>query len=94
MWEPFIAFGIIMWLLVWFRKRFNRPTRFSQWLSDNAFTVYIIHPPILVGICLLMKDLEWPPLVKFPIAGTIATVCCFAAASLIRYIPGTKRVLG
>lgn len=94
MWEPFIAFGIIMGLLVWFRGRFNRANRLSQWLSDNAFTVYIIHPPILVGICLLMKQLEWPPLVKFPIAGIIATVCCFAVASFIRFIPGTKRVLG
>nr|WP_276561324.1 acyltransferase family protein [Bacillus paramycoides] len=94
MWEPFIAFGIIMWLIVWFRERFNRANRLFQWLSNIAFTVYIIHPPIVVGICLLMKELEWPPLVKFPIAGIIATVCCFAAASFIRLIPGTKRVLG
>lgn len=93
MWEPFIAFGIIMGLLVWFRERFNRANRLFQWLSDNAFTVYIIHPPIVVGISLLMKDFAWPAGLKFLIVALLATICCFAVSTLIRFIPGAKRVI-
>ncbi|MFM1654176.1 acyltransferase family protein [Brevibacillus sp. B_LB10_24] len=93
LWEPFIAFGIIMGLLVWFRERFNRASRLSQWLSDHAFTVYIIHPPIVVGISLLMKEVESPAGLKFFIVGLLATISCFAVSALIRIIPGTRRVL-
>jgi peptidoglycan/LPS O-acetylase OafA/YrhL len=93
LWEPFVAFGIIMGLIVWFRERFNRPNRFFQWLSDHAFTVYIIHPPIIVGLTILFKPLMWPPGVKFLAAGLIASVCCFLAAAVIRCLPGSRRVL-
>lgn len=93
MWEPFIAFGIIMGLLVWFRMRFNRASRLFQWLSNNAYTVYIIHPPIVVGLSLLIKDAAWPAGLKFVVVGLLATICCFAVSTLIRYIPGTRRVL-
>jgi len=94
LWEPFIAFGIIMGLLVWFRERFNRANRLFERLSENAFTVYIIHPPIVVGASLLISELAWPPLIKFVLAALVATVCCYIAAALVRLIPGTKRVLG
>ncbi|UVI29037.1 acyltransferase family protein [Paenibacillus spongiae] len=93
LWEPFVAYGIIMVLLVWFRERFNRASRLFHWLSDNAFTVYIIHPPIVVGISLMLKQFAWPAGLKFLVVGLLATVCCFAASALIRFIPGTRRVL-
>lgn len=73
-WEPFIAVGIIMGLLVWFRERFNQASQLFQWLSDNAFTVYIIHPPIVVGISLLMKEYAWSAWLKFLTVGMLATV--------------------
>lgn len=93
LWEPFVAFGIIMGLLVWFRERFNKPNRLFQWLSDNAFTVFIIHPPIIVGLTILLKTLAWSAGVKFLVVGLTATICCFFIATLIRYIPGSRRVL-
>ncbi|MBW8348833.1 acyltransferase family protein [Bacillus sp. IITD106] len=92
-WEPFIAFGIIMGLLVWFRKKFNRESQLFQWLSNNAYTVYIIHPPIVVGLSLLIKQVAWPAALKFVLVGLLATICCFVVSALIRLIPGTRRVL-
>jgi peptidoglycan/LPS O-acetylase OafA/YrhL len=93
LWEPFVGFGIIMGLIVWFRERFNRPNRLFQWMSDHAFTVYMIHPPIVVGLTVLFASSAWPAGVKFLAVGLLATVCCFAAAWFIRLLPGTRRVL-
>jgi hypothetical protein len=37
-------------LLVLFRKRFNRQRSFGNFLSANAYTVYIVHPFVIVGL--------------------------------------------
>ncbi|WP_216651723.1 acyltransferase family protein [Paenibacillus sp. NEAU-GSW1] len=93
MWEPFIACGIILGLLVWFREKLNRPNRMLQLLADHAFTVFIIHPPIVVGISFWMKNLEWPMLLKFIAVGLLATASCYLLALLIRRIPRVRRIL-
>lgn len=92
-WEPFVGFGMIMWLLVRFRERYNRSSRLSQWLSDHAFTVYIIHPPVVVGYSFLIKQATWPPVFKLVVVGVLATMSCYALATAIRAVPGFKRVL-
>jgi hypothetical protein len=53
-WEPFIAWGIIAALLLWFRGHLNQPSATWEWLGRRAYAVYIIHPPVLVGISLLL----------------------------------------
>lgn len=93
LWEPFIGFGIIMGFIVLFRKYFNRENRLFQWMSDNAFTAYIIHPPIVVGLSLLIKEVAMPAVLKFLVVGLLTTMCCFVVSTLIRLLPGTKRVL-
>lgn len=92
-WEPFVAFGIIMYLLVWFRDRFNTSVPMWQRLAASAYTVYIIHPPIVVAICYMLRGAAFPNILKFILAGLAATACCFAIASLLRKIPFADRVL-
>jgi hypothetical protein len=42
-WEPFIAWGIIAALLLWFRGHLNQPSATWEWLGRRAYAVYIIH---------------------------------------------------
>lgn len=92
-WEPFVAFGIIMSLICWFRDRFNTTNPWLKRMADTAFTVYIIHPPVVVGVSYMMRGLAFPGLLKFIIAGTAAAALCFVIAALIRKLSLAVRVL-
>ena len=58
-WEPFVCIGISLLLLSLFKKKYNQMP-ILKWLSDNAFTVYILHPPIIVCWSLLFHTFAIP----------------------------------
>ncbi|MFZ3589161.1 acyltransferase family protein [Bacillus sp. DJP31] len=94
LWEPFVAFGIILWLLYHFQLKVNQPpTRFKTMLSSSAYTVFIIHPVIIVSLSILFTSFVMHPFIKFLFVGSIGTVLCFVIAILIVKIPYVKRVL-
>jgi len=93
LWEPFVAWGLIaVWLLV-FRERMNQPSAFWTWLNRRAYAVYIIHPPVLVGISLLLHGWVAPALVKFGVVGGLAIVATWLAADPLVRVPGVRRVV-
>ncbi len=61
----------------------NKPSQFWSWLNRRAYAVYIIHPPVLVGISLLLHPWIAPALVKFAVTGTLT--CVASGWSLIRW---------
>ncbi|MGD0901832.1 MAG: acyltransferase family protein [Terracidiphilus sp.] len=92
-WEPFVAWGLIAaWLLI-FRERMNRPSQFWAWLNRRAYAVYIIHPPVLVGIALLLHAWVAPALVKFGVVGMLACIACWLAADPLVRLPGVRSVV-
>jgi peptidoglycan/LPS O-acetylase OafA/YrhL len=92
-WEPFVTWGLIAaWLLI-FREHLNRPSAVWTWLNRRAYTVYIIHPPILVGISLLLHGWASPALVKFGVVGVLACVATWLVADPLVRMPGVRRVV-
>ncbi|MBW7453173.1 acyltransferase family protein [Paenibacillus sepulcri] len=92
--DPLLGLGISYVLLVWFRKRWNSAAAMSTgWLSSNAFLVYIIHALFVTYVSFAIRSLDWHPIVKFVLVGCAAVVLSYTAASLIRRIPGIKRVV-
>ena len=92
-WEPLFAWGVILSLLVFFQRRFVALGPAWQKLARRAYLIYIIHPPILVGVSLAMRGLAAPALVKFALAGTAACALCFIAAGALLTIPAVRRVV-
>lgn len=93
LWEPFVAWGLIaLWLLV-FRVRMNRPSVFWTWLNRRAYAVYIIHPPVLVGISMLLRGWAAPALVKFGIVGSLVLAATWLLADPLVRLPGIRRVV-
>jgi peptidoglycan/LPS O-acetylase OafA/YrhL len=93
MWEPLVAWGIIaLWLLA-FRAWMNRPWGFWAWLNRRAYGVYILHPPVLVGLALLLHGWVAPALVKFAIVGLAASIGTWLIADPLVRLPGVKRVV-
>ncbi|AXC15357.1 hypothetical protein ACPOL_6113 [Acidisarcina polymorpha] len=92
-WEPFVAWGLIAaWLLV-FRERMNRPSPFWNWLNRRAYAVYIIHPPILVGIALLLHRWAAPALLKFGVVGALACAACWLFSDPLVRLPGVREIV-
>jgi peptidoglycan/LPS O-acetylase OafA/YrhL len=92
-WEPFVAWGLIAaWLLV-FRKHMNEPSDFWNWLNRRAYAVYIIHPPVLVGIALLFHTWAAPALVKFGVVGMLACVATWLVSDPLVRLPGVRSVV-
>jgi len=83
--DPLLGLGISYTLLVGFRDRRNgHATKTTRWLSANAFTVYIIHAPIVTYTAFAFRGLAWHPLLKFGLAGCASVILSFTIASLIR----------
>lgn len=93
LWEPFVAWGFIAGWLLAARRWMNQPSRFWSWVTRRAYTVYIIHPPVLVGVSLLLHGWAAPALVKFCVAGTLACGASWVAADPLVRLPGVRRVV-
>ncbi|MCL2661519.1 MAG: acyltransferase [Acidobacteriaceae bacterium] len=93
MWEPFVAWGFIAAFLLLFRHYVNTKTPFWSWLDRRAYTAYIIHPVVLVGIALLLRPWVAPALVKWACTGTLAVTACWLIADPLVRAPGLRRIL-
>jgi peptidoglycan/LPS O-acetylase OafA/YrhL len=92
-WDPFVAWGLIAaWLLI-ARAYLNRPSPFWTWLNRRAYAVYIIHPPVLVGIALLLHPWVAPALLKFAVTGTIACISTWLISDPLVRLPGVRRIV-
>jgi glucan biosynthesis protein C len=92
-WEQLVGMGLIVSLLVFFRERANRPGAFRKILSANAYTVYIIHPLVVVFLAMSIRNVSLPPLAKFVLVGPAAVGLCFLAAAAVRRLPFAKAIL-
>ena len=92
-WEQLVGFAMIIGLFGLAKKYFNTQGVIARQLSDSAYGVYIIHPPVIVGISALFVDWQINQLLKFVVLAPVALVVCFFLAWLIKQIPGVKKVV-
>jgi peptidoglycan/LPS O-acetylase OafA/YrhL len=92
-WEPLVGWGLIAAWMLLFREHMNRPSRVWDWLNRRAYAVYIIHPPVLVGITLLLHGWAAPALLKFGVVGLLACTATWLLADPLVRLPGTRQVV-
>jgi glucans biosynthesis protein C len=90
-WESFFCVGVSAGLIVLFRDRFNARTPLTAFLSDNAFAVYVLHPPVIVAIAGAVHGWEAPPLAKMLAVASFAIPLCFVLAAGLRRVPVIAR---
>ncbi|MFI7612785.1 acyltransferase family protein [Nonomuraea terrae] len=93
LWESAFAVSMILGMTVLFRERHNRQGPRGRFLSNHAFTVYLIHPLVLVALGWALRWLEAPAVAKFAVLLALALPACWSAAYLVRSLPYAKRVL-
>jgi surface polysaccharide O-acyltransferase-like enzyme len=93
LWDSIFAVGMCLGLITLFRRFLDRPGRLGRFLSQQSFTVYIMHVPVIVFLAVALKGIELQPLLKFGLAAAIGVPLCFAVAYIVRRIPLVSRIL-
>ncbi|MFB3764122.1 MAG: acyltransferase family protein [Methanotrichaceae archaeon] len=94
LWESFFCVGVSLGIIVLFRERFNSQGKFTGFMSQNSFSAYVFHAPILILVTLAIRNFSWHPILKFMAAVAIAIPLCFLASHFVfRRIPLLKKVL-
>lgn len=93
LWEPLVAWGVIGGLLVWGRLNLNHSSQvWANW-TDNAYGAFVVHAPVLVMLSSATAQLTVPPLLKFLVVASLATLLSFFTSFVLRLVPGVKQVL-
>ena len=93
LWEQVAGVMITIGLVWLFSVRLNAQGPVAKAMAGDAYTVYIIHPFVVVLLAIAISGLALPALAKFAIVLPLAIAIAFCAAHLIRAIPGVSRVL-
>jgi Acyltransferase family len=94
LWESFTCVAICYGLLVIYRQYFNHQSRPAKFLSDNAFAVYVFHPPIVILLARLLHPFLLPAIPKFLLLTFLAVILSFAlSAAVFRRIPLLRDIL-
>jgi hypothetical protein len=91
LWESFLCMGMVIGLLVLFRKRLDRQGTLAKMMSASSFSVYIIHQPVLIFLGLVLSGIRPPHLLKFVLVAPVAL--CFALAYYFQKLPLVRKVL-
>ena len=83
LWEALVCVGMGFLMLAVYRRHFNTQGPLARWLSDNAFGVYLIHPPILIASAILLHAVVLNAIAKAALLTAIAAVSSFAVSSLV-----------
>ncbi len=79
-WEPLVAWGVILGLLWRFQHQVDGGRRVWRSLAERAYTLFVIHAPVVVGVALLWRDVQAPALVKFAVTGGVSCVVSYLLA--------------
>ena len=92
-WEPLVAWGVILKLLWLFQRRFAVLGGGGRALARRAYTIFIIHPPVLVAVALAWRSVAAPALLKFVVTGSVSCAVCFVVAGGLLRIPALRKIL-
>jgi hypothetical protein len=93
-WESLVCVGASLLLVSVFRTFFDRQGTVVRVLSDNAFAVYVFHPPVIILLAILLSGFDAPSAVKAALLTVSAALVTFSlSAAVRRRIPGLQRIV-
>ncbi len=94
LWEAFVCIGMSLGLVALYRRYLDRQGPAEKFLSDNAFAVYLFHPPVLIALAIAFHGIMAPPLVKAALLTVAAAMATYSVSAVVlRNIPLLRRIL-
>jgi peptidoglycan/LPS O-acetylase OafA/YrhL len=91
--EALLCIGVCIGFLSLFKTFFNRSGRLMQLLSENAYGAYVVHVPLVVSLQYAFDPVQAGAFTLFAVVSFLSVPGAFLVSSLLRFIPGVKRVL-
>lgn len=91
--ESFVAVGMILGLLVLFRRFASGAGRGLTRLAGDAYGAYLVHVYVVVGLQIWLLGIDLPALGKFGVVTCGAALLSFLIADALRRLPGFRAVL-
>ncbi|RKN12954.1 acyltransferase family protein [Streptomyces radicis] len=91
--ETFLCTSLCVGLLTLFREHAAGTHPVLRSMSADAFTVYIVHLPLVVVLQHAVAPLDLPPLQAFGVVTGVAVAVSFPLAAALRRLPGFRAVL-
>jgi glucan biosynthesis protein C len=91
--DSFICIAMILGLLAFFQKHFDKTGPWARRFAASAFGVYLLHMYIVVGVQFAILDFEIPALSKFALVTVVAALVTFVIIDLLRRIRWLRLVL-
>ena len=91
--NPFIGWGIIAYLLLWFQRNEHRC---GQWLASaggDSFGAYVIHPLVLVIVLTTIGFIGFNHWLIALAASALGIMISFAISHQLRRIPSVARII-
>ena len=93
-WEACYAAGMCITLLSVFRRRFDSQGKLARVLSMNAYTVYLIHAPVIVALAYTLSGVTVSALLKFALVAPLAVGLCFVLSHFgVRRLPRATSIV-
>jgi hypothetical protein len=92
--EGTLAATLPLFLIGWFRERWNEQGPLLREMARAAYGAFIIHPPVIVGLALALDGLRVPAELKFIVVFAGGVVGSFGLTSLVLRLPAVARVVG
>lgn len=91
--EQLLGFCIIVALLTFGKRLWNKTSPFMGKLARCAFAVYIFHPLVLVVLELSIRNWDVDPAFKCLVVAPLGVVGSFLLASVITMLPGVRKII-
>ena len=93
-WEALVCVGMSTVLIASYRRYFNEQGPVARFLSENAFAVYMFHPPVIIGCAILLHRMVLPGPWKAALLTVLAAIATFSLSSLVlRRTPYLRAVI-
>ncbi|HEY3503563.1 MAG TPA: acyltransferase [Actinocatenispora sp.] len=88
------AVGATVLAVLLFRTRAHRVAgRFGRFVAQQAFTVYVVHPIVLVAVAVALIGVGGPAVLRALLLFAVAVPLCWLVAWALRRIPAVRRIM-
>jgi glucan biosynthesis protein C len=92
-WEGFLCIGMVVGLLVLFRRRFNSQGALLRAMVASSYATYIVHGTVLVSLGLALRGVRLHHLLKFILVAPVAVALSFLVGYGLKKLPVARRIL-
>jgi hypothetical protein len=92
-WEQFMCFGMVISLLVWFRRRFADQGKLAKTMSGAAYATYVFHAPSIILLAFALRSIRLDMGLKYLLVVPFAVSFAFLVGFIVKKIPVVKNIL-